>query len=167
MGGSREIPFRVQGEGFKQAAPQLELRVQLWNINAGKNECLKEQCQVLKEYMQYEECVREKAKTVPVKEAVPLAVDECIKAGILSDFLRKNKAEVIPMSIYEYDEAAVMEVIREEGREEGWEAGREEGIGLMKQLMKRLQESGRQEEIWKITADDTYMRKMLSEYGIK
>lgn len=77
----------------------------------------------------------------------------------LADFLRKNKAEVVPMSIYEYDEAAVMEVIREEGREEG--------IGLMKRLMKRLQESGRQEEIWKITADDTYMRKVLSEYGIK
>ena len=32
------------------------------------------------------------------------AVDECIEEGILSEFLVKNKSEVIAMSIYEYDE---------------------------------------------------------------
>ena len=35
--------------------------------------------------------------------AVKEAVDECIQKGILADFLRVNRAEVIAMSIFEYD----------------------------------------------------------------
>ena len=38
-----------------------------------------------------------------LNEAVECAVDECIKENILADFLRKNRAEVISMSIFEYD----------------------------------------------------------------
>ena len=30
--------------------------------------------------------------------------DECIKEGILAEFLRKNKAEAIAVSIFEYRE---------------------------------------------------------------
>ena len=39
--------------------------------------------------------------------------------GIISDFLRKNKPEVIKMSIFEYDEKLHERTMREEGREEG------------------------------------------------
>lgn len=145
--GTEEMAERMEmrlSESFgSKEEPQLELRVQVWNINAGKNEGLKEQCRSLKEYMQYVDCVRKKAETMPVQEAVAQAVDQCIREGILSDFLRKNKAEVVPMSIFEYDEEAVMAVIREEefgfglakglelGREEGREEGREAAIALM------------------------------------
>lgn len=38
-----------------------------------------------------------------LEDSVKRAVNECIKEGILSEFLLKNKAEVIKMSIYEYD----------------------------------------------------------------
>ncbi|MCM1026738.1 MAG: hypothetical protein NC432_09895 [Roseburia sp.] len=161
--------------------PQLELRVQVWNINPGYNEPLKEQCLPLKEYMQYVECVREKAKVMPVKDAVPLAVDQCIREGILSHFLRQNKAEVMPMSIYEYNEEVVMKVIREQEREFGREEGRNEGLkegleeGLKNgekkavtnclQLIRQLLKDGRQEELWKATEDDAYFQKLLSECG--
>lgn len=37
-------------------------------------------------------------------EAVERAVDECIHEGILADFLSRNRAEVIKMSIFEYDQ---------------------------------------------------------------
>ena len=37
-------------------------------------------------------------------EAVEKAIDECIKKGILAEFLRKNRAEVLRVSIFEYDE---------------------------------------------------------------
>ena len=47
--------------------------------------------------------VRKYAKEFELNEAVKLAVDECIRNNILSEFLRKNKAEVIAMSIFEYD----------------------------------------------------------------
>lgn len=43
------------------------------------------------------------AKDFELNEAVKLAVNECIHDNILSDFLRVNKAEVISMSIFEYD----------------------------------------------------------------
>ncbi len=38
-----------------------------------------------------------------LNQAVECAVDECIKEGILAEFLSKNRAEVISMSIFEYD----------------------------------------------------------------
>ena len=43
-------------------------------------------------------------------------VDECIKDDVLSDFFIKHRDEVIDVSIFEYDEEGVMDVMREEGR---------------------------------------------------
>lgn len=83
--------------------PKLELEVLTLNINEGHNKELMEQCQTLKEYAQYVHCVRKYAKELELSEAVEHAVDECIQKGILSEFLRANKAEVISMSIFEYD----------------------------------------------------------------
>ena len=54
-----------------------------------------------------------------VRLAVIEAVDECIKDDVLSDFFIKHRDEVIDVSIFEYDEEGVMDVMREEGREEG------------------------------------------------
>lgn len=58
-----------------------------------------------------------------IEDAVERAVTECIREGILEDFLRKNRAEAKRMSIYEYDQARH---IRQE-REEAWEDGKNEG----------------------------------------
>ena len=54
-----------------------------------------------------------------VRLAVIEAVDECIKDDVLSDFFIKHRDEMIDVSIFEYDEEGVMDVMREEGREEG------------------------------------------------
>ena len=62
-----------------------------------------EQCRILGEYAQYVEKVRENAETMSLDTAVKEAVDECIQKGILADFLRVNRAEVIAISIFEYD----------------------------------------------------------------
>ena len=84
----------------------LELQVLMLNINDGNNEELKESCQVLKEYMQYVNRVRENIYQgkMSLSDAVEYAVTECIKEGILEDFLSENRAEVVPMSIFEFDE---------------------------------------------------------------
>ena len=76
--------------------------------------------------------VRKYAKEFELNEAVKLAVDECIRNNILSEFLRKNKAEVIAMSIFEYDEKAVRQVYYEDGLQ----AGRKDGIktGILNML---------------------------------
>lgn len=114
----------------KEEDPELELKVTALNINARKNKELVEQCGTLKEYMQYVECVRRYADMpdVTLEEAVSNAVDECIKRGILADFLRRNKAEAISVSIFEYNEAEEKEKLRRAEYAIGYEAGIEQGI---------------------------------------
>ena len=66
----------------------------------------------LKEYAQYVAKVRKYvSKNISLEEAVTRAVDECIEEGILAEFLVKNKAEVIKVSIYEYDKEFEEEIV--------------------------------------------------------
>ena len=37
------------------------------------------------------------------QSTVNRAVDECIRNGVLADFLRRNRAEVVMISIFEYN----------------------------------------------------------------
>ena len=113
------------------------------NINRGHNEKLKEMCKSLKDYSEYTARVREYAQVKPVEEAVEQAISECIREGIMAEFLKQNRAEAKQVSIYEYDEEKHMRQEREasweEGREVGREEGREEGIKKGKQeLLERL-----------------------------
>ena len=123
--------------------PALELTAVMLNINRGHNEKLKGMCKSLKDYSEYTARVREYAQVKPVEEAVEQAIRECIQEGILSEFLKQNRAEAKQVSIYEYDEEKHMRQEREasweEGREVGREEGREEGIKKGKQeLLERL-----------------------------
>ena len=61
--------------------------------------------------------MRRYAKEQSIEEAVENAITECIREGILAEFLMKNRAEAKRMSIYEYDQA---KHIRQE-RQEAWE----------------------------------------------
>ncbi|MGN1350988.1 MAG: hypothetical protein ACI4VM_08355 [Anaerovoracaceae bacterium] len=51
-------------------------------------------------------------------------IDECIRQGIMEDFLRKHKAEVIGMYLEEYNEEETMQMFREEGRDDGIALGK-------------------------------------------
>lgn len=112
--------------------PALELIVTTFNVNAGHNTELMSHCQILKEYSIYVAKVRSLAEQMPLDDAVQKAVTECIQENILADFLRKNQAEVIAMSIFEYDEKAVRQVYYEDGLQ----AGRKDGIktGILNML---------------------------------
>ena len=92
-----------------------------------------EQCQTLKEYAQYVNYVRRYAKDFELNKAVKLAVNECIHDNILSDFLRVNKAEVISMSIFEYDK----ELEERKLRKAEYEAGVADGIKTATENIKR------------------------------
>ena len=70
---------------------------------------------------------------MPIEEAVECTITECIREGILEEFLRKYQAEAKRMSIYEYDQARH---IRQE-REEAWEEGRQ-WSRLLRQWKRRL-----------------------------
>ena len=117
--------------------PELELKVTILNINPGKNEELKNKCPVLKEYTQYVEKVRENITGMPLQEAVEQAIEYCIQNDILRDFLTEQKAEVVKMSIFEYDEQREIELIRRDEREIGKEIG--ERIGIEKERENTIQ----------------------------
>ena len=112
--------------------PKLELEVLTLNINEGHNEELMEQCETLREYAPYVHCVRKYAKELELNEAVKLAVDECIRNNILSEFLRANKSEVISMSIFEYDKEEEERKLRKAEFEAGVAAGFNNGIDTAK-----------------------------------
>ena len=117
--------------------PKLELEVLTININEGHNPELMEQCQTLREYAQYVACVRRYAREFELNEAVKLAVDECIRNNILSEFLRANKSEVISMSIFEYDKEEEERKLRKAEYEAGAAAGLKVGVSKGKILAKK------------------------------
>lgn len=120
--------------------PQLELQVTMININWGENRELMERCQALKEYAQYIDKVRTYAKHMDIREAVNTSVEECIKQGILRQFLLENRAEVVQMSIFEYDEEKELKLIREAERSFGYKTGLEQGLdqGEIKQIVMQV-----------------------------
>lgn len=60
------------------------------NINAGHNPELMAACRTLWEYAEYTDRVRRYAKELPIAEAVERAITECIREGILKEFLKKT-----------------------------------------------------------------------------
>ena len=90
-----------------------------------------ESCRTLKEYSIYVERVRKYRAVMPIEQAVEKAVTECIRENILADFLKKQRAEVVAMSILEYNEEEEIKKIRASerrgGYDDGWNAGRIEG----------------------------------------
>ena len=93
-------------DAFAEAkSAALELTVDVYNINAGHSPELLDACDALKGYGELVKRTRENQRTMPFAQAINKAVDECIHEGILADFLNSCKAEVIGVSIFEFDRA--------------------------------------------------------------
>ena len=122
--------------------PKLELKVVTLNINEGRNHELLEQCQTLREYAAYVALVRKYAKSMELEAAVEKAVDKCIHDGILEEFLQRNRAEVIAVSIFEYDKEEEERKLRKAEFEAGEQSGIEKGIekGIAKGRQQERQE---------------------------
>lgn len=122
----------------KQQPSELELSITVYNINLGNNNELMAACSLLKEYAQYVERVRIFARTLPFPDAVEKAVDYCIKHGILADFLSKNRAEAIEVSIFEYDEEKHLKNERELAYKNGLEQGIQQGVENTKIIIRNM-----------------------------
>ena len=115
--------------------PKLELIVTVLNVNEGHNAELMQHCNTLNEYAQHVARVRHYAADMSLDQAVERAVDECVREGILAEFLTRNRNEVISMSIFEYDKELEEKKLRKaeyeagfsEGEKYGHEAGFSEG----------------------------------------
>ena len=124
----------------KEEDPSLELKAIALNINKGHNPELMETCQTLREYAEYTDRVRQYAKEMPLEEAVERAITECIREGILEDFLKKNRAEAMKVSIYEYDAQKHIEMEREDSYKDGYQAGKDDGY---RQIIRTMLSNGR------------------------
>ncbi len=93
------------------------------------------------------------------------AVDYCIRNGILADFLSKNRAEAIAMSIFEYDEEKHIRNEKELSYQEGHRIGVEEGEDRLNRLHKKLLDENRLDDLLRSVEDRAYQKKLFEEYG--
>lgn len=100
----------------KQEIPNLEVIVKVKNINMGNSRELFEKCRPMRDYMIFVDKVRRYSQEQTIRE--------CMEEDVMADFLKRNRAEVVKMCLYEYDEERQREFDREEGREEGRDAER-------------------------------------------
>ena len=174
----------------KEEEPMLDLKVLVLNVNQGHNPELMEACHTLWEYAEYTGRVRKYAKEQPIAEAVERAITECIREGILKEFLEKNRREAKNVSIYEYDQEKHIRQEREEaweagekagweaGEKAGWEAGREAGEKtgreageragqinkLQEQIRKKLAKGKTIPEIAEaLEEDENVIRRLINE----
>ena len=182
-GEDRSVPDRQElrlSDAYENPTgePALELKVTMLNINAGHNQKLMGSCHVLWEYAEYVARVRKYAAELPLDEAVEQAIGECIREGILEEFLRYNRAEVYQMSIFEYDKEEEEKKLRkaeyEYGREEGIKEGIKEGIREGQQeertrwllLLSRMTAGGDTEQI-PLLNNPEVLEAMQQKYGIQ
>ena len=119
-----------------------------------------DKCKTLKDYMIFVSRIREYSQQMSLNEAVEKSIRTCIDEDILAEFLRKNRAEVLKVSIYEYNEALHIRQEREAAKEDGWQEGvqegRKEGIqqgiqqGMQQGIQQGLQRGAFLERIRKI-----------------
>ncbi len=108
-------------EGYEWTARML-------NINYGRNQRLLEKCKPLQDYAIFVNKIKTYiGQKQSLQEAIDQTVAECIREGVMTEFLISHRAEVIDVCITEYNEEKVMDAIREEGLEEGRRQGLEEG----------------------------------------
>ena len=93
------------------------------------------------------------------REAVDKAVTDCINEGILSEFLREHRTEVLDVLFTEYNEAEVMQGFKEEAFEDGMEKGMERINALNQWLIAE----GRIDDLTRSTADPKYQKQLLDE----
>lgn len=136
--------------------PALELKVVQLNIRAGHNRELMDKCPILAQYADYVGRVQQYVEDMSLEEAVKRAVNECMKEGILADFLQKHKAEAIEVSIFEYDEEKELRLFGEAERETGREEGLEQGLeqGQLKKLVDMVCRKLRKGKLAEVIAED-------------
>jgi hypothetical protein len=76
-----------------------ELKVKVININSNKAHIILKKCGILREYSLFVDKVREHSIE---EDSIKQAINECIRQGILSDYLKRKGSEVTNMLIAEY-----------------------------------------------------------------
>jgi predicted transposase/invertase (TIGR01784 family) len=116
----------------------LELTVQVYNINKGRNPQFADKSKTLDGYETFIAAAREYEKTMDREEAIGKAIEDCIKQNILKEFLEKHSSEVRNMLLTEWDWDTALRVREEDGVVKGLREGLREGMreGLREGMQK-------------------------------
>lgn len=164
--GDKEKELRLSDAYMvKDFQPMLDLKVKMINVNSSEQHEILERCQVLREYSQFIDMVTKYQET-DVSEPYKKAIQECIRKGILAEYLKQKGSEVVNMLTAEYDYEMDIEVQREEAFESGKELGVELGLEVSRELYVKLKQLGRTDDILKAIEDSEYQKKMLKEFGL-
>ena len=134
-------------EGLKLSenrAFPLELAVQVYNINHGRNIQIQERSETLSDYSIFMDKVNEYKRKLPLDEAVTTAIKYCLERNILKQFLMGHgSSEVINML---FEEPTIEEII-EVRVEEALEEAVEEAVGkAVEKAVGKAAEEARGEE---------------------
>lgn len=155
--------------------PSLECIAKVYNINYGRNKELMERCRTLEEYSIFIGRITEYlTQGMTLEKAIDSAVTECINKGVLENFLRKHRAEVVGMLFEEFDMKEYVRMEKkdsyEDGRLEGLEEGRinglQEGEEKTVQLVQLLIKNSRADEISMMADDEAYRNKLFKEFDL-
>lgn len=151
--------FQNLSEAFEDDSEGcIELSVRVININFGQNRELLGRCKSLYGYAYFVDTIRRNLKSMELKRAVETAVEECISKDILKDFLLEQKAEVIAMSIYEYNEEYVRKSLFEDGQSEA-----ENKLG---KLIRILLEEEKPDDLLLASENKEIREAFYKQYGI-
>ncbi len=114
---------------FSRGGGDLECIAHVLNINSGHNRELMEKSERLLGYAELNARVRNNYKhSKDLSSSIQLAVESCIKDGILVDFLKANKMGVIGMILEEYTLEKQLERVQHNSYEDGHAEGHAEGL---------------------------------------
>ena len=149
----------------EETDPELELKVTIININPGYNRELLKKCESLQGYMIFVEKVRAgRAVMESLEEAVRQAVEECISEGVLAEFFRGHREEIVEMGVYEFDQELYDRVLREDGEA----IGRKEGIAIGIRIYREIQNGETDNEMIARSSGCTVeeVEKIREQFGI-
>jgi hypothetical protein len=148
-----EVKLRLSDAFYDSSVSnEFEWTATMKNINLGRNEELMEKCGILKEYATLVDKIKRYTKEMnDVEKAIDRAVEECIKEGVLADFLIGHRAEVKDVCLTEYNEVEVQNAFREEGEDR------------LADLYRILKENKRYDDLDRSIYDKAYRKQLMSE----
>ena len=115
---------------------EFEWTATVLNLNHPDNRALISRCKPLSDYTLLVSKIQQYSKTMSLKQAVNKAVDDCIAADILAEFLKAHRAEVLKVYLAEVNEEVLRKRLKEEGYDEGFDDGDQNR--LIKQITKKI-----------------------------
>ncbi|WP_196803811.1 hypothetical protein [Butyrivibrio sp. XBB1001] len=174
----------------------MELVVTALNVNNGHNAGLMKACKTLKGYSIFVSKVRKYKQLVEdeydlshstplklladkrdvmnnlIKQAVTLAIDECIQENVLKSFFEESREEIITVGVLEYSYERHMQIVQDEsynngfnnGFNNGVNTGHNNGVKDTTELFSWLKSNGRASDVLTAIDDSDFLSQLFAEY---